>query len=268
MICQTSGVFGNSKYYAFDVRDCFKNAKYTGRIFKDSVRAGNQMKGQRIWRTIGLEDRQNNQTFNTSSGNCAQIGLFEVIKFGILEKKLNAFSGDDFNAVGKTRMTEAQVILQITFRDTNEINVFDADGVETKSVTIENRYYNNSDIKTYLMKEDWVVNSHTGKLEKKIVGIAPLVYERKSEKTMPLFWLYYNEWKELLASFEAKNYYTEEPLTYFDIFERRYFISQISKESNIFDRKVKMYKHGQELHLENEIIKNQLHNSEKDLFQH
>jgi hypothetical protein len=263
------GVNDPTQYYDFTVKDCLRNAsRYTVSVSRDSVRQNTQMKGQRIWRTISLDNRENQMLFNTNGGKCTQIGLFEVIKFGLFEKKLNAFSSDNFNEVEKSRMSPDDLKARISFRDTTEEVYFDAQGAETKSVTISNRYYYNSDIKSYLLKEDWIINSHSGKLEKKIVGLAPLVFDSKSEKVVPMFWLYYNEWKNLFASFEAKNFYSNERLSYREIFEKKYFISQVSKESNIFDRNIKYYKFGQESSLESEIIKLKLNNSEKDLFEH
>ena len=263
------GVGDPSKYYDIMVKDCFRNpAKYNVKVGIDSVRPNTQMRGQRIWRTIALDSRENQMLFNTNGGTCTQIGLFEVIKFGLFEKKLNAFSNDNFNEVEKSRMNPDELKAKMSYRDTTEEVYFDAQGAETKSVSIQNRYYYNSDIKSYLLKEDWIINSHSGKLEKKIVGLAPLVFDRKSEKIVPMFWLYYNEWKNLFASFEAKNFYSNERISYREIFEKKYFISQVSKESNIFDRNIKYYKFGQESSLESEIIKSKLNNSEKDLFEH
>jgi len=225
------------------------------------------MKGQRLWRTISLDNKQNQDIFK-SKNNCIQIGLFEIIKFGLFEKKLNAFASDNFNEVDKTRFSEPQLVKKISFYDSSEVTSFDAQGNETKAISVEKRYLYNKDISTYLLKEDWVINSHSGQLEKKIVAIAPLLYEAQSQKVVPLFWLYYNEWKELFNSFEAKNYYTDERLTYRGILEKKYFISQVSKASNIFDRSVKSDKHGIEIFLEGEVIKEKMLNSEKDMFQH
>jgi hypothetical protein len=123
-------------------------------------------------------------------------------------------------------------------------------------------------VKSYLLKEDWIINSKSGEMEKYIVGIAPLVYNKQTNKIVPLFWLYYPEWKELFASFEAANVYSYERINFYQVFERRYFVSQINKESNVFDRSIKDAKHGAEINMENELIKEKLRNSESDLFEH
>jgi gliding motility associated protien GldN len=261
------GIFTPSNTYEITIKDCFKKQNYKGLIFKDSIKPNDIMRGQRIWRTIDLENRQNKAEFS-GSGDCIHLGLFEIIKFGLLEKKLNAFSDDDFSRVDKTRLNQNDVIKQLIYKDSSETIIFDADGKETKSLIVQNRYLMNNDVKNYLIKEDWVVSAHSGNLEKKIVGLAPLIREPKTDQILPLFWIYYNEWKELFSAFEAKNFYSEERITYQDVFERRYFISRVSKENNIFDRNVKSYKHGEEGALEDIIIKEKIYNSERNLYQH
>lgn len=202
-----------------------------------------------------------------NQGNqCQQIGLFEVIKFGLLEKKLNAFYSDDFNEAAKNRIDPAQIKNLIAVNDTIRENVFDAQGNEVVNTRVENRYLYTADVKAYVLKEDWFLDSYTGKLEKKIVAFAPLVTDHKTGMSVPLFWLYYNEWKELLRSFEAKNLVTDEVISYRTLLEKNYFISVVSKESNLFDRSVKDYQHGQDPQQENETIREKIYNSERDAF--
>jgi hypothetical protein len=261
-----SGTFNRPEIYEFNAKDCFKNVRYSGKIRNDSVRPNSILTGQRIWRTISLENKEKTVLFKSNTG-CDQIGFFEIIKYGLFEKKLNVFHSDNFDEAAKSRFTNAQLLKKISYVDSSEVMVYDADGNEKKTTVIEKRYLFNKDIKTYLLKEDWIMNSHTGEYEKKIIALAPLIYEQKKEQVLPLFWLYYNEWKELFASFEAKNYYTEFRITYKDVFENKYFISRISKESNIFERLLKAYKSGQDIDAESEVIKEKVIKSEKDLFQ-
>ncbi len=230
------------------------------------MKPNNIMRGQRIWRTISLENKSNQVLFSSGSG-CAQVGFFEIIKFGIFEKKMSAFFSDDFNDTKKNKCTEAQVMKKISFADSSEMASYDAAGNETKATVIEKKYLHNKDIRTYLLKEDWIMNNYSGQLEKKIIAIAPLMFEKKTEQVTPLFWLYYNEWKELFGLFEAKNYYGEFKVSYKDILERKYFVSRISKESNIFERIIKAYKSGEDVNTESERIKEKAGNSEKDVFE-
>ena len=101
-----------------------------------------------------------------------------------------------------------------------------------------------------------------------MIGIAPLAYNKKFKKTMPLFWIYYPEWKELLSSFQAKNQYSNEEITFNDVFSRKLFISLISKENNIFDRSIKSTFHEKDFYLESELIKEKILIYQENLFHH
>ena len=262
------GVWTNGKYSSdYTVLDCFKNSKYQGIFKADTIKSNYVLKGQKIWRTINLENKENQRILNSTS-KCHDIGLFEIIKYGLFQKKLNAFSSDNFNETKSNHLTETQLLSMIIFSDSSITSVFDSDGNEKREVSITKRYMYGSDIKSFLMKENWIINNYSGQLEKIIIGIAPLIYDKKTSKIVPLFWIYYPEWKELFASFEAKNYYSDEPITFNDVFTRKLFISLISKENNTFDRSVKATNHGKDFYLESELIKERVINYEEDLFHH
>lgn len=233
----------------------------------DSLKSNRILKGTTIWRAISLENNQNGVLFN-SNNRCTDIGLFEIIKFGLFEKKLNAFSSDDFNEVAYTRLSQQKLMRLINFKDSSETLSFDADGnSKTEKVRID-RYLMGADIKGYLIKEDWVFNSYTAKTEKYLIGLAPLVFDKKQEKIIPLFWLYYPEWDEILALFEAQNFYSYERISYRDVFIKRYFVSVISKENNVFDRGLRTYKRGQDAYLESEQVKEKSIDLEQSIFQY
>jgi hypothetical protein len=233
----------------------------------DSISPNRILMGQRVWRTISLENKQNIILFN-SGNSCNQIGFFEIIKFGLFEKKQNAFWSDDFSNVKNARCSLNELIKKISFIDSAEVTAFDGQGNEKKEMVVTKRYLFNKDVNTYLIKEDWIFNSYSAQLEKRLVALAPLLFDKRENKIFPLFWLYYDEWKELFDLFEAKNYYTESKITYKDVLEKKYFISQVSKESNVFDRILKSNKHGQDAYTESELIKEKILNAESDLFQH
>lgn len=99
-----------------------------------------------------------------------------------------------------------------------------------------------------------------------IIGISKR--QKKFTRSEKCFKIYYPEWKNLFSAFSARNFYSYEPLTFEDVFSKRYFVSQISKESNVFDRNLKSHNHGNDVYLESELIKEKLNNAESDLFQH
>jgi len=262
------GVGAPGKYAGvFSAANCFKQSNYLPGFKPDSLKANYIMKGVRIWRSVSLENKQNELVLNDGV-HCSNIGLFEIIKFGIFEKQLNVFSSDDFNEANTTRLSRDLILKMITSGDSSAVPAFDANGEPTKEISSSKKYLMGGDIKCFLVKEDWITNSNSGKTEKYIIGLAPLVYDVKTEKTTALFWLYYPEWKALFAAFTAKNLYAYEPVSFEGVFRKRYFVSQISKESNVFDRRVKSFNHGNDMQLESELIKEKLNNAESDLFQY
>lgn len=261
------GIYQNSTSTEFNVIDCFNTLNYTNIFKSDSVKSNSILKGYTIWRTVSLENKNNQQLFN-STNNCTQIGLFEIIKFGLFEKKLNAFASDNFNDTKNSHLTSKQLLKSVSYCDSNETTIFDSQGNEQKSMVVEKGYFLGKHIKSYILKENWFINSYSGKLEKKIIGLAPLVYNKKTEKIVPLFWLYFKEWQHLFEMFEAKNYVSENIITYKDIFINNYFISKISKENNLNDKAVNATNKKKDNLLESELIKEKINNQEADLFQH
>src|SRR6187431_2651141 len=95
---------GPYKVKEFAAGDCFVKNRYKPGFSADSLKANQVIQGQRIWRVISLDDRENRMMFTTNKG-CTQVGLFEVIKFGLLDNDLNAFDTDDFSDVSKSRLS-------------------------------------------------------------------------------------------------------------------------------------------------------------------
>lgn len=251
----------------YSVKECFQAFKFTPGFKADSIASNRILKGIRIWRSVSLENSQNEFVLN-GNADCENIGLLEIIKFGVFEKGLHVFSSDNFDDVSRTLIGKNAFLRLLTLNDSLTRPYFDENGEVVKGNALTSKYRMGSDIKSYLIKEDWITNSYTGQIEKWIIGIAPVVYDPATEKTFPLFWMYYPEWRNFLSVFKAKNVFTHEGISFEDVFAKRFFVSQISKESNLFDRSIKSYNHGADTYLESELIKEKLKNAESDLFQH
>ena len=103
------------------------------------------------------------------------------------------------------------------------------------------------------------------------MGIAPLkeVYDDNDNflYEQPLFWAYYPYMRDLLARKETFNPFNDAiRMSWEDIFEMRYFSSYISKESNVYDRRIKDYKSGLDILVEADNIKEEILNFEHDLW--
>ncbi len=261
------GVMNNPIYTGeYTVVDCFRDNNYKGIFKADTIKSNYLMSGTKIWRLINLENKENEIIFNSTS-KCSKIGLFEIIKFGIFAKKLHVFSSDNFNETKNTLLSNNNIIKIISLNDSSIVSVYDGDGVEKIEKHFEKRYLNGTDIKSFIVKENWVINNYSGKLEKVVIGVAPVFFNKTIQENAPLFWLYYDEWKELLASFEAKNYYSNSEISFYDVFEKKLFVSKIIKNENIKDVFLKTLKRGNDFESESELIKERLINMEEDLFE-
>lgn len=224
-------------------------------------------KGTRIWRNIGLENPENKLIFN-SHKPCKEVCFFEILKFGLLELGLKAFSSEDFHDPSKALLDKAKLEKLLYHADTIAEKYFDANGEASYHKKFVSGFIGCGDIRSLLLKEDWVINNYSGRMEKYIVAIAPMVYSEKDKKQVPLFWIYYPEWAGLLSVFKAHNIYSYEEVNYMTVFEKHKFISAVSKESNVFNRSIDDYKKGYDAEMESERIIEKLRNSESDLFEH
>ncbi len=264
LLCQ-GGVFNPSVPNEFTVAECYRKSALKSK--PDTVRPNSILLGQRVWRIISLENAQNSEILNTNN-QCLQVGLFEVLKYGIFEKKLNVFSSSDFSKVSKTKLSEAEVLKIISHTNVSARTSFDENGNSASMETAEARYLMGNDIRSYVTMEDWFINSTTSKAETRVLAIAPVYFDEGSQQLKVLFWIYFPEWKSLLASFYAKNFYSYAEITYFDIFSKHYFISTVSMNSNVFERDIKSTAHGRDSYLESESVKEKINTMERDLFEY
>ena len=117
------------------------------------------------------------------------------------------------------------------------------------------------------IKEEWYFNKRSALAEKRIIGIAPVIFDIKTQKNKEVYWIYFAECRELLSSFRAVNPLgNEEIYTYLNLFEERAFNSNTVKESNVFDRNKPENSKGFEVENETQKSKQNYLNNEDDLW--
>ena len=152
------------------------------------------------------------------------------------------------------------------------IITFDPETYEEQIQVVRNDL-NPEDIKQFRVKEIWFFDEESSRLDVRILGMAPLrdEYDENGnyKYTLPLFWVYYPECREILARYPVFNPGNDaSPLSWEDLLEMRYFSSFISKESNVYDRKVQDYLSGVDMLLEAEKIRMEIFNFEHDLWEY
>ena len=127
------------------------------------------------------------------------------------------------------------------------------------------------DIIQYHLKEDWFFDKERSVMDVRIIAIAPVIYAKDNQGQITgvkeLFWLYFPHCRFILNNYAVFNENNDSQLMSFDdLFWKRRFSSTIYKESNVFDRKIEVYKAGIDALFEAEKIKEEIRTIEHDIW--
>ncbi len=141
-------------------------------------------------------------------------------------------------------------------------------------VVLEERkvvWFTSKDIVQYRLKEDWFFDKERSVLDVRILGIAPVIYQKSPtgqiEGLRELCWLYFPQ-----CRFAFNNYFVFNPkndaqwMSFDDLFWKRQFASTIYKQSNVFDRKIETYRTGIDALMESDKITEEIRTLEHDVW--
>lgn len=217
---------------------------------------------KRIWQVIDTREKMNLGFRNP------QMPLYTLLEKAIRKGEITAFStiDDKFSTVLDT----IELYKLLTRVDT--VRVIDP-VTNAEHLQIVRNDFDPETVVKYRVKEMWYFDKQRSTLRVQILGIAPVV-ERKDEKggvnyEKPLFWVYYPECRKILAKHQAPVAGNlESKMSWEDIFEMRMFTSTITKESNIYDRRLEDYLAGNSRLQEADKIKQENFNKEHDVWSH
>jgi len=183
---------------------------------------------KRIWRDIDLSNERN-YIFATPGAS-----LIEAIMAGIKEGKLTPYSPEDDSF--KVKMTAREGESQ--FADSVMVPIFDDEGNQIDSRMALNEF-NPERITKFRIKEDLFFDKQRGRLETRIIGVAPLmdistsVELAESVGSTPAFWLYFPQLRYTLVKVDVsdpdRGLYD---MSMDDLFVQRKFESKIIRESS------------------------------------
>lgn len=217
---------------------------------------------KRVWRDIDLRDTINGVL------NFPKSRLIDVLLTQVRLEELTAYNPknpttlDDDDAFNFPLDTAEAIKLA-----NGVVNVTNN---KTGTVTQVPGEFNPALFLKYRIKEDWVFDGKRGVFEPRIIGLAPLKFNEQTKDWQPVFWIAYEEARDILATkrlFNALN--DSSPLSMDDFFIHRLFSSYIVKETNSGDYKVKDLITDPRLRLlESERIKKKMADMEQGLWEY
>lgn len=217
---------------------------------------------KRIWRDIDLRDTIN--------------GVLNYPKARLIEVLLNHIKNEELTAYNPKNPTTLDDVDNFDFPlDTTEAirlanGTVNVTNNKTGTVTQVAGEFNPALFLKFRIKEDWVFDGKRGVFEPRIIAIAPLKLNDQTKEWQPVFWIAYEEARDILATkrlFSSLN--DSSPLSMDDFFIHRLFSSNIVKETNAGDYKVKdLISDPRQRLLESERIKKKMADMEQGLWEY
>jgi gliding motility associated protien GldN len=247
---------------------------------------------KRVWRTIDLREKQNHSLYFPMEPLSDRRSLWDVIKYGIIEEgSITPYEPtDEFGNADdqfKTPITPPngnandptyQDKLNELFYNISTEPKLDANGDEMfdeltgeRIDTLKTEPIRAEEIIKYYIKEDWFFDKQRSVRERRIIGIAPVIYKKDEQgdiKGMQTkFWLYFPECRYVFQNFFVYNRKNDaRRMSFDDLFWKQMYSSYIHKETNVFDRKINKVWEGVDALLESERIKKEIFTIEHDLW--
>jgi gliding motility associated protien GldN len=183
---------------------------------------------KRVWRDIDLKDTAN-YIFAIPGAS-----LMEAIMEGIKKGKLTPYNSEDDGF--KTKLTAREG--EARFTDSVLVPIFDNEGNQIDSRMTLNEF-NPEKVTKFRIKEDIFFDKQRGKLETRIIGVAPLMTINSSADLAesigetPAFWLYFPQLRYTLVQLDVSDPDKElYDMTMDDLFVQRKFSSRIVRQSS------------------------------------
>jgi len=215
---------------------------------------------KRIWRVIDTRQKMN-LPFVSDQGNFIEV----LLKIAQQNPDLPLFEDDRFTKL----TTREHIANRLSVIDS--VEVFDMETEETVWQATNNKI-DYKDFNQIRLKEDWMLNTNTGRMECRIIGIA-LVREVKDPNSdvargnEVLFWMHYPTVRDFLAKERVWNPYNDSvSLSWQQLLDMRIFASYVTKESNPLNKRLRDIYSEEEAIMAGQQIKSELFQKEMDLW--
>ncbi|HTQ64594.1 MAG TPA: gliding motility protein GldN [Puia sp.] len=243
----------------------------------EHIREDDAVYRQRVWRELDVHEKMNLPFVYKASEDNGNQRFISILLNLIKNGEITAF-----DATADDRFTTPVTFKQIAEAligkpKTIQVPDFDKDPDGSKGLMKDTTImsdFNPDMIERYEIKEEWVFDKESSRMQVRILGIAPLRTILNADgsyrASTPIFWVYYPDMRPMLAKYEAyngKNYGAR--MSWEELFESRMFSSRIIKSTieNPTDDFINAYVKDPILQLlEGDNIKEKIFNYEQDLW--
>lgn len=263
-------IFNKQQSYAQNVNDgVYVKENIPGKRFVPykTVKEEDVMWTKKIWQIIDCREKMNHPFYYPITDMDDRKSLISLLIYGINNEGLTAYKDDEF----KELMTRDEVYRAFdALPDTQNVPDPNTGELITKVIPGEIHY---DEVYQYEIKEQWFFDKKYSTMNVRVLGICPI---RKytdiatgQVRKVRVFWVYFPEVRPLLASQEVFNRHNDaQRISFDDIFFQRRFSSYIVQETNVYDnRTIKQYMHGLNVLQEAERIKQEIFETEHDLWE-
>ena len=234
------------------------------------VKEADVMWSQRVWRALDMRERANQVFYYPETPHQHWKNLMTVLMDALKDGEITAYDAatDDFDIP----MSYSEVMSKLS--GSQKVTLQRPYPPYEDYDTIIVKDFNSQDVTTFRIKEDWFFDKKRSVMECRIIGICPVVLDvdattNEFRGTLPLFWIYYPEARQVMVNSEVFNPKNDSNrLTYDDVFWKRLFVSTIYKESNVYDRRISEYATELDALLESDRIQNKIRLLENDMWQY
>lgn len=242
----------------------------------EHIREDDAVYMQRVWREIDVHEKMNLPFVYKAEGDQGNQRFIYILLNAIKNDSITAFSADDdrfttplpFKEIVKGLVGTPQTIQVPDLKNDPD----GSKGLLRDTVIVQE--FNPDKIERFWIKEDWVFDKESSRMQVRILGIAPLKTITNDDGSFrdvtPIFWVYYPDLRPIFAKHEVyngKNFGAR--MSWEELFESRMFASRIIKSTvnNPNDEFIRSYIKDPILALlEGEDMKERIFNYEQDLW--